>query len=167
MYSDERGTGWNSVELFRASGPAGADARFLVSAISRGDVLFRTHIAESILSCALPFHHSVFRPAELPLVRIRTRAFTCRWHRHSCLCSPDTARSGCVTSAHGPAGLSSTCEKSLREIADFKEPKSAPAGAHHRHMNNGCKAVAAATAPQDGFLRRRQLANLLRSRPEL
>ena len=35
---------------------------------------------------------------------------------------------GCVYSPHGPDGLSSTYKKSLREIADFKEPKSAPAG---------------------------------------
>ena len=34
---------------------------------------------------------------------------------------------GCVDSPHGPNALSSTFEKSLREIADFKEPKSAPA----------------------------------------
>jgi len=31
-------------------------------------------------------------------------------------------------SPHGPDGLSSTCKKSLREIADFKGPKSVPAG---------------------------------------
>jgi len=35
---------------------------------------------------------------------------------------------GCVNSPHGPYGLSSSFKKSLREIADFKEPKSAPAG---------------------------------------
>ena len=35
---------------------------------------------------------------------------------------------GCVHSPHGPDGSSSTYKKSLREIADFKEPKSAPAG---------------------------------------
>jgi hypothetical protein len=34
---------------------------------------------------------------------------------------------GCVDSPHGPNALSSTFEKSLREIADFKKPKSAPA----------------------------------------
>jgi len=35
---------------------------------------------------------------------------------------------GCLDSPHGPDALSSTFEESLREIADFKEPKSAPAG---------------------------------------
>jgi len=34
---------------------------------------------------------------------------------------------GCVYSPHGPDGLSATYKKSLREIADLKEPKSAPA----------------------------------------
>jgi hypothetical protein len=36
---------------------------------------------------------------------------------------------GRADSPHGPDGLSSIYKKSLREIADFKEPKSdAPAG---------------------------------------
>ena len=34
---------------------------------------------------------------------------------------------GRADSPHGPDGLSSTYKKSLREIADFKQPKSAPA----------------------------------------
>ena len=35
---------------------------------------------------------------------------------------------GCVNSPHGPYGLSSTSEQSLREIADSQRQESAPAG---------------------------------------
>jgi len=45
-------------------GSAGADPGLLASAISRRDVLFRSHIAESILSRVSPFHHRIYCPAE-------------------------------------------------------------------------------------------------------
>ena len=43
-----------------------------MSAISRRDVLFRTHIAESILSCAMPIYHRVYSPGELQFITTRT-----------------------------------------------------------------------------------------------
>jgi len=47
---------------------------------------------------------------------------------------------GCVNSAHGPDGLSSFSEKSLREIADTKHRVSAPAGvADDAHPRSGLR----------------------------
>jgi len=43
---------------------------------------------------------------------------------------------GRVDSPPGLGGLGSTCKKSLREIADFKPPKSAPAGDFVQTLNH-------------------------------
>jgi len=51
---------------------AGADARFLASAISRSDPLSRARAAESILSCTMPFYHRVCSPGELPFITAST-----------------------------------------------------------------------------------------------
>ena len=51
---------------------AGADSRFLVSAISRRDILFRPRAVESILFCAMPFYHRVYSPGELQFITTST-----------------------------------------------------------------------------------------------
>ncbi len=52
--------------------PAGADTRLLVSAISRGDVPYQLHAAESILSCVMPFYHRIYSPGELEFITTST-----------------------------------------------------------------------------------------------
>ena len=55
----------------RAWGPAGADTRLLVSAIPKGRSLPARAVA-SILSCAMPFYHRVYRRGELQFITAST-----------------------------------------------------------------------------------------------
>ena len=51
---------------------AGADTRFLVSAISRRDGLFPPRTVASLLPCAMPFYHRVYSPGELQFITTTT-----------------------------------------------------------------------------------------------
>jgi hypothetical protein len=70
----------------------------------------------------MPFYHRVYRHGELPSLTTST------YRRLAVVKLEVLLLAGSVNSPHGSDMLSSTYEKSLREIADFKEPKSAPAG---------------------------------------
>ena len=61
---------------------------------------------------------------------------------------------GRADSPHGPDGLSSSCKKSLREIADFKEPKFAPAGGVSLCANQSICYVGAVREPPSSAIAR-------------